>query len=245
MKSTVVVGAAFAAFIAVGSHARAGNVDPFSLYGNTLVFDVIRKGDKVGTHRVDFRRDGGDIVADTTFDVTLRVLSLPIYEYKYTSTETWYDGTFGALSATTDDNGTVSGTRVEKNGEDLLIDGPKGQATAPLGTFPTTHWNSNVVGTDKIINTITGEVNEVRMEDRGIGVVAAGHGTLKARHFAYTGDLLTEVWYDNDGRWVKMRFLGKDGTPIEYRCRECGVSAPVQSGDADSTELAQKYRQAH
>jgi hypothetical protein len=33
--------------------------------------------------------------------------------------------------------------------------------------------------------------------------------------------LNTEVWYDDLGRWVKMRFNGPDGSAIEYVCRRC------------------------
>ena len=46
-------------------------------------------------------------------------------------------------------------------------------------------------------------------------------GRIPATRFAYSGDLQNEVWYDDAGRWVKMRFKGRDGSTIEYVCRRC------------------------
>ena len=44
---------------------------------------------------------------------------------------------------------------------------------------------------------------------------------MPATRYAYTGDLDNEVWYDDVGRWVKMRFKGRDGSTIDYVCRRC------------------------
>jgi hypothetical protein len=46
-------------------------------------------------------------------------------------------------------------------------------------------------------------------------------GPVMATRYAYHGDLETEVWYDDFGRWVKMRFAGRDGSTIEYVCTLC------------------------
>jgi geranylgeranyl diphosphate synthase type II len=51
--------------------------------------------------------------------------------------------------------------------------------------------------------------------------VATERGQVPATYYRYTGDLLAELWYDDDGRWVKMRFKGRDGSMIEYVCRRC------------------------
>ena len=52
-------------------------------------------------------------------------------------------------------------------------------------------------------------------------MVATERGGIPATHHAYTGDLSTEVWYDDAGRWVKMRFEAQDGSTIDYVCRRC------------------------
>ena len=44
---------------------------------------------------------------------------------------------------------------------------------------------------------------------------------MAATRYAYSGDLKADVWYDDAGRWVKLRFRGRDGSVIEYVCRRC------------------------
>ena len=52
-------------------------------------------------------------------------------------------------------------------------------------------------------------------------MVATERGPVMATRYAYSGELQTEVWYDECGRWVKMRFAGRDGSIIDYVCRQC------------------------
>ena len=47
---------------------------------------------------------------------------------------------------------------------------------------------------------------------------------IDATLYRYTGDLDTEVWYDDEGRWVRMRFKAKDGSVITYQCEVCRPS---------------------
>ena len=39
----------------------------------------------------------------------------------------------------------------------------------------------------------------------------------------YQGHLHLDAWYDISGRWMGMRFKGRDGSTIEYRCRNCNT----------------------
>lgn len=210
--------------------AGANETDPFSLYGERIFFDVYRNDKRVGAHEVRFRRDGDQIVADSTFDLSIRFLGLFTYDYNYQSSGIWKDGKLIALEASVDDNGDKTSVSVAKQDNKLQIVGPDSSEEAAVGLFPTTHWNGNVVGATQIINTITGVVNNVTMVDKGRTDVPTGETTRPATHFAYEGDLKTEVWYDDDGRWVKMRFPGTDGTMIEYRCQVCGHTVAADGG---------------
>ncbi|MDA0241037.1 MAG: DUF6134 family protein, partial [Proteobacteria bacterium] len=106
----------------------------------------------------------------------------------------------------------------------FIITGPKGQFESAEGLFPTNHWNSAVIRADRVLNTITGEINLVRIVDKGAEEINAEGRKIMARRYAYTGELETELWYDGDGRWVKMRFTGKDGSTIDYECLRCGLN---------------------
>lgn len=227
--------AAAAVIAAAPAFARDKPFDPIAAYGSDIVFDVYRDGERIGEHRVRFDKTGDTLTADSRFSIRITILGLPLYRYEYTSLGTWRDGHLARLSARVDDDGTISTVDAERGGGELKVRTDGGQSVAPGGIFPTTHWNPGVIGTAQVLNTITGHVNSVRMKALGMENVATGGTHRLARHFAYTGELETEVWYDMAGRWVKMRFNGKDGTPIEYVCRRCGENSVQNSEGTAAT----------
>jgi hypothetical protein len=207
-----------------GGCGGARNVDPFRLYGNEMRFTVLRNGDPVGLHRVTFERSGSNLIVRTAFDVRVRLLGINVYSYRYEADDVWRDGCLVSLRATTNDDGTRSGVEATRDGERLRIIGPHGTTSAPVSIFPTHHWHPGVIGSTQVVNTITGKVDQVVMLDHGPQPVSVGRSlTVTARKYAYTGDLTNEAWYDDAGRWVKMRFTAKDGSQIEYRCEACGA----------------------
>jgi hypothetical protein len=207
---------------AAACEATHPGADPIALYGNEIHFRVLRNGSPVGFHRVRFSRQGPDLIAQTKFQIAVDLLFINAYRYEYTSTALWRHGCLISIAAETNDNGTV--TRVEAVAEDggMRISGPSGTAMAARRHFPTEHWHSGVLASDRVLNTITGELSAVDILDRGKETVTVNGFSTTARRYAYTGQLRNEVWYDDIGRWVKMRFTAKDGSTIEYvweRCR--------------------------
>lgn len=205
---------------ACGSEA----VDPFALYGDEIRFEVLRNGTPVGGHTVSFGRQGERITTTTRFEVAVDVLFFTAYRYVYASDATWNGSCLLELKATTDDNGDRTAVSVKREGPRLVVSGPEGMTSTGLATLPTEHWIYGAVGRDAVINTITGRVNAVEVEPAGAEAVRTADGrAISARRYVYAGELQNEVWYDAEGRWVKMRFPAKDGSTIEYVCVTCGT----------------------
>ena len=195
--------------------------DPLALYGEEVRFDVYREGDKVGHHRVNFGRDGDYVTVNSNFLVEIDLLFFTAYRFQYESEGRWRDGKLQRLVTSVDDDGDPFSMKALRQGDQIVVQRPgeKYATTAPL--FPTNHWNPQVLGQDRVLNTLTGRINEVRIEPRGREKVATEFGPVEATRYAYSGQLNTEVWYDDAGRWVKMRFAGEDGSTIDYVCRLC------------------------
>lgn len=213
-------------------------IDPQALYGGDVVFDVYRKGSKVGEHRATFSRNGDDLTVTTHFDLAVDVLFFTAYKFDYDSTEVWRKGQLQALAVNVDDNGKVSSVKAKMEDGLFKIDGPGGSFIASSWVFPTNHWHRGQANSKTILNTLTGRLAQVTIINRGIQRVETKQGSVEADHFEYTGELRdTHVWYDAQNRWVKMRFKGRDGSVIEYRCRQCGL-APGEpnsiAGDRDT-----------
>ena len=127
------------------------------------------------------------------------------------------------LQADQDDNGSVSrvSTLIEKNF--FVIKGPENKIKTAKFLFPTNHWHAGVVGEKEVLNTLTGNIASVRISPGPAERILAQDQLITATPYRYTGDIETTVWYDRDGRWVKMAFIAKGGTHMKYYCVECGL----------------------
>jgi hypothetical protein len=217
IKPSVAAGFLSLALLSPAKAAEAAPGTPhMALYGGEeLFYRVFRDGNPVGTHTVTFREVEDWLEVDTVFELSIRFLFFS-YDYKYTSTGVWQDGEMQRLTAMVDDDGDVTNVVAARQDGQWLIDGPDGRVQAPdaPALFATTHWNPNVRGVDRILNTITGKVAEVTMINRGTSSRDVGGQSVAAEHWSYTGGLETEIWYDELGRWVGMVFEARDGSEL-------------------------------
>lgn len=203
-------------------------IDPLALYGPQMRFEVRRNGEPVGEHTVAFSRRGDTLVAESQFTVTVKMLGIAVYQYTYASTDVWKDGCLVASRSEIDDDGERTIIEAEREGSTLLVRGPAGTASAAPTIIPTNHWNASVLGHRQVLNTLTGSIDDVIIVERGIASKPVNGVVRPVRHYAYTGDLHTEVWYDDAGRWVALRFEGRDGSAIEFVCQRCASDLSVR-----------------
>lgn len=199
-----------------------------ALYGDSIAFDIYRNDARIGTHNVTFRDEEGGLKVTTNFELEIGLLFVKLFELQYESEALWEDGKLVALSATTNRNGEVSEVEASAAEDILTINGPNGTQTAQMGIYPTNHWNSGVIGSTQLMNTITGKVNDVELVPLGTERVPTNAGMIEAMRYKYEGAIQNEVWYDAEGRWVAMQFPGDDGSLIELRCRQCVASASLE-----------------
>lgn len=206
--------------------------DPLGLYGPDIEFDVFRNGSKVGFHRVRFEQSGEELVVSSIFQLEVDVLFFTAFRYVYESEGQWRDGRLVHLRATVNDNGKPSLIEAAATDGSMTITNGDARLTVDDTFYPTNHWNADVLSHTRVLNTLTGRINEVTIERRGREDVSTERGAVMATRYAYAGDLETEVWYDDAGRWVKLRFSGRDGSVIEYACRRCqGHNRPQARND--------------
>lgn len=207
--------------VASESKSLAETANPLSLYGAGIDFDVYRQGKKVGYHEVRFDRTGEDLVVSSRFHLEIRFFFLSAYQYRYEAESRWREGQLLRLEAAVNDNGARLSLAAERSGDRITVRNADGTFTAKAPIHPTNHWNAAVLPERRVLNTLTGRINYVGIERRGREKVATEGGDVSATRYAYTGDLEADVWYDDFGRWVKLRFAARDGSIIEYACRRC------------------------
>jgi hypothetical protein len=200
--------------------------DPFRLYGDEIDFDVERDGNVVGQHIVTFTRTDQGVQVDSRADVDVELLFLSAYRFRYQAHELWSGGELQSIEASTNDNGEYSHVHATRDGAELLIQSSAGTYEAPQVPL-TSHWNAALLKGGILLNTMTGELSKIQVFDQGLDTVVTRSGSLRAHHYLYSGDLNGEIWYDSDGRWVKLRFRADDGSIIDYICRRCQAPATI------------------
>lgn len=182
----------------------------------SLEFTVLRDGDEVGRHTLRFRERGDGLGVTIDTKVVVKVALIPIYRFEHHGEEVWRNGHLIALSSKTNDDGdhhvlTVSddaGT-LEVNGDDVL-------SRLPDSTLPASLWNPATVTQARLLNTLDGHAMAVTVSDLGEDTVLVRGETQAAHHFAVTGGLSRELWYDANGTLVQIRFQAKDDSEIRY-----------------------------
>ncbi len=205
-------------------------LDPFRLYGNEIVFDVERDGDVVGKYTIDFTRTDQGVLAEARVDVDVNLLFVPIYQLRYHARELWSEGELQSIEAFTNDDGDLVHVQATRDAEGLQVK-TNDQTFETPAVLPISHWNPALLAGGPMLNGMTGEVDEVKVSKQGLDTVSTRNGSLRATHYLYSGDLNGEIWYDEDGRWVKLRFRAKDGSMIDYICRRCQAPATITEAE--------------
>ena len=82
--------------------------------------------------------------------------------------------------------------------------------------LPSTHWNDNQVGQRLLLNAQKGVPEEIVVTPMGRELVDTRSGKIAATRYRYDGGVRMEQWFDDRGRWVKMRFVVSDGSTVDY-----------------------------
>jgi hypothetical protein len=209
---------------------RLAPIDPVALYGDEHRFRVLRDGATVGRHVVRFAAVENGWSVEARLELRVAFLGLTLYRLDYRSLALWDAGGLRSLAVEVAENGDETIIAARRDGGGLIVSGPSGEARASL-LFPTDHWHPGVREESQVLNTLNGDIAAVTIQPGAWQTLSTVGGRIVARPYVYSGDVSTTVWYDRVGRWVGMRFAGRDGSTIEYVCETCAPAdgSPVAS----------------
>ena len=185
-----------------------------ALAADRIEMTITRNKERIGTHSIAFVRDGVRLHVDTRIEIAVKMVFVTVYRMLKTSRETWEQGRVVAYDATIDDNGTITSIKVRPDGKKLIVDGPDGRITAPLGTMISGYWSDRTVNRKLLIDSSDGVLRRVSVGKSTSETLAAGNREIPVRRYRMTGDLKRDLWYGEDGRLVKMREIARDGSLI-------------------------------
>lgn len=185
-------------------------------YGAVTRYEITRKGKKIGNHEVRFSRNGDRLNVSVESRIRVTMLKIPVYTFHYVCEEIWTDDQLISVTGTTTENQTV--TKVSMSNDDTgshLIRAAEPKSVDRLH-FASNHWNANVIGSQRIFNTITGKENVIAMQSMGEEQIKTGRGVIATDHYRIAGEIQADVWYDKNLVWSRLAFKGKDGSEIDY-----------------------------
>jgi hypothetical protein len=197
---------------------------PIVKYNNKISFDVVRNGDVVGQHVTTFSHDGSDLIVESKMNLKITLLGIPVYSFDYGSLEKWSDGVLSQIDVDVKDGPDQFKISSLLNEQGLTIISSSKTFTVLGAIISTNHWNSDVVSQSRVLNTLTGRINQVKLVNKGEERIQTKDSDILATRYDYSGELEdTSVWYDSNGRWSKLEFKARDGSTVEYICNTCNL----------------------
>ncbi|HEV8679847.1 MAG TPA: DUF6134 family protein [Stellaceae bacterium] len=192
----------------------ASEAEPDTL---TLNFAVMREGQQIGTSTTRLRHEGAQTIAEIATHIAVKIAHVTVYRFDQTATEHWVDGYLVAMTAQTNDNGTVHKVSAKSRGDTLAVEADGKLSEADPSLVPISLWNAALVDRKTAINPLDGAVTPLSVVDRGKEQLVVHGQPTTAHRYSIATTFPQDVWYDRQRRLVKVEFRGSDGSRIWYQ----------------------------
>lgn len=210
--------------LAFSATAWAADAPPNGTYEYIVDHDVLGE---VGLHKYTFTKLGDELIVNTKIRLVAKVLFVVVRRYTADRREVWRKGKLVSYDSVTDDDGKVMKVKARAEGGKLVIEGPGGRVEQPGQALPAFVWSQDYVRQALAMHAETGALKKVSVRDAGEETITVGGRKIKAHKFVVGGGLEREVWYDQKGLWVRLRFV-RDGDEINVTYKPPGSAAVVQ-----------------
>ncbi len=180
----------------------------------TLTYEILRDGSVIG-EQVVVVEDGR---ASITQQIEVKALFVTLYRRSHSREETWEGNRIVKLTGKTNDDGDSYELAIEAVGEgyERMVNGKTESFGGDYGFAP--DWSLVAAkGHDKALSAQTDEVfDPLVLEMLGEETLELPSGRHEAEHWRSGGAFQRELWYDKQGRLLRMTFESR-GSDIEYR----------------------------
>lgn len=183
--------------------------------GTTILrYEIRMEGDPIGSEIVTLSDQGAQRTVTVTTATEAQVLFFT-FHYDHQRTEQWDGGRMTAMTAHTDDDGTVTdlvAQALDGVGWQVTVNGTTSERAEQ--SLPLTLWTSAVIHQDRLFSVIDAAPYAVQVAALGAEPLAIGSRTAEAQHYKMSGDVSRDLWFDSDGHLLRTTFTRK-GYPIE------------------------------
>lgn len=181
-------------------------------------FNVLLNDKEIGYHRFNVVDDGRRQLLETEASFDVKILFINAFRYRHRNTERWENDCLVSIDAMTDNNGDALEVRGASSdgGFDLTSQRGTERLDGCVQTFA--YWNPSILDSRRLLNSQTGEYEDITVTLEGDDVVDVGDETVAAKRYRLTakgGDI--RLWYSSDdSRWLALEAPAKGGRTIRY-----------------------------
>lgn len=181
-----------------------------------LSLTVLRDGDPIGTQKYSFSKDGDKVMVNSSMHTQVKKLGITVYRHDFDGQEVWQNGQLVSFKSKTHDNGDDWDLAMQKQGDALQVNCNGQTTTVPADAMIVSLWNKDVLQKNELLSSLNGKpYKNLAVRDAGQEMITIKGQSVPAQHYVMTGDLERDLWYDQDGRLLKVAF-DKNGSKIEY-----------------------------
>jgi Family of unknown function (DUF6134) len=182
-------------------------------------YDVIRRGETIGTHSVLFQHQGRLLKIATQTDIEVELLGLTLYRFHYRAEEEWLDGRLMRLISRTNDDGEMLTANLARDGNQIrgTCNGTVLSLSAEI--LPISTWHPDFVRQSVVLDQYECAIRSITSVDDGIEPISIGKQKIAARHYAISGELQRDIWYGPDGQTALVGLPTSDGSEIAFVIR--------------------------
>jgi hypothetical protein len=170
-------------------------------------FRVLRNGNPIGEHFMQFKPSGNDLTISIAASLLVTFAGITVFRYAVKAQEIWQNGVFQRIDSAVNFNGTPLEVHAERNANGYSVQGTRVQPyLAPSNLLPLTYWNKAMIN-GTILNIQTAHSYPVTVNSPGWDALpTATGGTITAQRFDLSGKLRLSIWYDQNNSWSGLEF---------------------------------------
>ena len=134
------------------------------LPGETLNYTIFNDDDDVGGLELAFNQNGEQATVNVSMKILVRILMVPAFRFKHSSTEVWSRDRLKTLTANTSDNGDKFAISMKQIGDQHEIKSEDGLNTHKGTRLTELLWCEGAARGGAIISTLTGNVSDIPID---------------------------------------------------------------------------------
>ena len=181
-------------------------------------FGVLLDDKRIGFHNFHVSRDGDRQLLETEAEFDVKFLFFTAFRYRHQNVESWNNGCLSSIDARTNSNGNTLDVKGRWAADGFEVSGKAGSSILSDCVRTFAYWNPDILEADRLLNSQTGEYEDVSVAFESDDVVSVGDRTVDALRYrlsAKAGDIT--LWYSTvDRQWLALEAPAKGGRTIRY-----------------------------